>query len=595
MVFDDENILQAIAITFASIGGFIYLPLGLYSMYRYYMYRNHLILKKHYSEINLYMVTSSLLCLCFQQLFVLFVGKIFAEKYQVYATIPSLTFAFVTSILFAWRCYMNYYCIKYSNAIDSDEWKQLINPLTTTNNWFILNKSTYGNYKYFYKHILIACCFYISLIVVLRLIFSSEDHETVRLRWLTLMSIPALFTFIVISFIGYIYCKTPKYGDIFYIHSELKYMITVFLVCISSMIVLAIIMYLFHNLTIKIAIRLFMVFYFSTVFIIGILVQTLFVLHKNANWLNIQNINENIDATTLGIEYELTKAKSISSEASPSPRVSKLNQCDMDDVLSDKNGFNSFIFHLRKEFSTEILLSLLELTQFKESILYYYNNEFRNDMDDIINDGSIYDMNDQQKWDITQCIRWPKNSKTFPRSVIVYDKFHEQYERYCVSDNQINYKISQLMVRAFLLQQKYVNQSAPFQINICYETRNKFANIMNDFDDWMLSNGNNVEFKGLNNIKKLKYLYHIFDECMDEMSSLLRNSFLRYKQTILYDEFNKLWTHKLNKRNKKLQLLSYPSTKSIIMSDSDYDSATHEIVQVDKKDSEVLNEIYQSL
>ena len=47
------------------------------------------------------------------------------------------------------------------------------------------------------------------------------------------------------------------------------------------------------------------------------------------------------------------------------------------DVLSDPEGFNFFVMHLMKEFSTENVLAVVEMTQYR---LYYQNMEWNSDL-----------------------------------------------------------------------------------------------------------------------------------------------------------------------------------------------------------------------
>eukprot|EP01084_Bolivina_argentea_P043791 80642_1 len=150
----------------------IFFPFAVYGIYRYYTCRNHVILKKHYSEINLYMVTSSIMLFWSLQGLILVWGGILSSSYQQYFITPVGCFGTYSTIIFTWRCYMNYFSIKLSNAIDTEGWKQLINPLQSTTNFFIINKHTYGNYKYFYKHIIIIISIFNILWLILRLIFN---------------------------------------------------------------------------------------------------------------------------------------------------------------------------------------------------------------------------------------------------------------------------------------------------------------------------------------------------------------------------------------------------------------------------------------
>ena len=72
-----------------------------------------------------------------------------------------------------------------------------------------------------------------------------------------------------------------------------------------------------------------------------------------------------------------------------------------------------YMFHgsHSQEFSSEILLSLVEMTQFQESLQKYYGDHFTVNIDDM--------MLDKQYW-----IEYP-HSRSFPRSAIVYDHKHK--------------------------------------------------------------------------------------------------------------------------------------------------------------------------
>ena len=48
----------------------------------------------------------------------------------------------------------------------------------------------------------------------------------------------------------------------------------------------------------------------------------------------------------------------------------------------------------------------------------------------------------------------------------------------------------------------------------------------------------------MTNAQILKYLYDIFDDCQQQMVSLLRYAFTRYQMSLLYEEFVKLWKQK---------------------------------------------------
>merc|ERR1719461_1629426 len=103
--------------------------------------------------------------------------------------------------------------------------------------------------------------------------------------------------------------------------------------------------------------------------------------------------------------------------------------------------------------------------------------------------------------------------------------------------NVDNNNTVEMMIRAFLLYQKYIALDAPFQINICSENRLIFINLMPSLSDWL--NGSNKD--PMDNKQKMKFLYSLFDESIFDQKILMRSAFIRYKATLLFAEFKKVW------------------------------------------------------
>ena len=172
---------------------------------------------------------------------------------------------------------------------------------------------------------------------------------------------------------------------------------------------------------------------------------------------------------------------------------------------------------------------ILEFTPFKESVYNYYKNELK------LNDNN---------WDIDILLKYPLNSN-FPQSYIVYGKLNKEYEFYLngIIDKFKRDKI-EFLIRSYCLYEKYIKRNSEFEINIDYLTRNKLTKQINNIGNWI----HNKKFDNMNINEILKYIYNIFDGCINQMKSLLRASYARYQDSSLYTEFIKLKKSKYNKK-----------------------------------------------
>ena len=271
-------------------------------------------------------------------------------------------------------------------------------------------------------------------------------------------------------------------------------------------------------------------FVLLTGFFIGIMTQTLYVINKNQRWLTLNSMVTVSQPSPLFLEYQLSISMSslpISNDSGDIESTSaKTAQCTMEDVLADKDGFDSFFFHLRQEFSTEILVSMVEMTQFKESVYQYDKNELNHD----------------DNWNPNMFLKYPIND--MPKSDIVYDSMSDlgkKYEFYIKGiDDEIKAKRVEFIIRSYLLYVKYIKSDAEFQLNISFDTRSKLTQIMDSLGDWI----NYDEFDKMTNTEIMKYLYDIFDDCLQQMHTLLTNSFTRYQMSLLYEEFVRIWRQK---------------------------------------------------
>ena len=150
-------------------------------------------------------------------------------------------------------------------------------------------------------------------------------------------------------------------------------------------------------------------------------------------------------------------------------------------IIMEEEYLDLFAQHLVEELSTECLLSLIELQQFKK-----YLCEQLGIQNDAVEE------------------TWFDFATNVPQSDIVY---HEKKT-----------DLKSFKRRALALYWKYIEEGSDFEVNIDSKMRRALAAVMGNEHEWMEVNGMNAE-----------ELSQIFDEVMQEMRLLLKYSRRRFK------------------------------------------------------------------
>ena len=194
----------------------------------------------------------------------------------------------------------------------------------------------------------------------------------------------------------------------------------------------------------------------------------------------------------------------------------KLNKCKLalKAVLLDENGFPALIKYIAKEFSLEIMLFLIEATQFQRLVVDSMDTD---------------DPNRQvpKMW-------YPEN--IVPESSIIHGQLPENHKDLVGNDI-----VCDLKMRAVMLFEKYIRTSAAFEINISFGQRDYLSFLMNNINEWL--SRENDKTKG----EQLKFSLDLFKPVIAEQFTLLGFSFTRFKSHASY---------------KKLQALYSPNKKS---------------------------------
>ena len=188
------------------------------------------------------------------------------------------------------------------------------------------------------------------------------------------------------------------------------------------------------------------------------------------------------------------------------------------DVLCDKNEFELFGQHCSREVMIETILSLIELTQFKDLIIIKYGHEFIQDQHE---NGVQLHRLDATETQHQYSQYTAAASDEFYNYAVISDglrKYKAIPKSYIVFNGDSDSKEGILCI-AWRLYQKYINKESSWTLNISDELRSQYVHDM-DMDQ--------IEF--VNDAIDMEYfeLFEYFDPVIEEMYSLLQSSFTRY-------------------------------------------------------------------
>eukprot|EP01084_Bolivina_argentea_P159938 278566_1 len=445
----------------------IFTPYCIWCTYKYYKYRNHIIISKRYPIVTLCFCAISVISLCIEQSLyrILWTTSNDYNKFSDVSPIlltTSIIISGLVHIIVPWliclRFWLIYYNIEWTKSTINKKWKIHLNYLDIDKDWFLSNKSTFGNAKYLIKRVsIVALCLSI-LTIIIKLI--SSPFIINKLIQLITNIVPLLFMLII----G---CKMKKFNDYFYIIKEFKLITILIYITIIVYILCSVILPQIFSWNAYITSLIFSIFFAiqSTLFVIS---QTIYVLkitkidkksdgifeRLNSNKTEIALSDIVSASNTPTAEQSVNTKKQYETQTqTDSNTINETKTIKINDTLSNSDTFELFMSHLSKEWSMELLLAFIEITQLQQQIKWEYN-EFINDMKFTSLQESIL---------ANECI---------PSSYIVchqkMDEFIKKYGIVINSNYDKNDKIIQLKIKMYALHIKYINDG-DFQINISYQ------------------------------------------------------------------------------------------------------------------------------
>jgi len=182
------------------------------------------------------------------------------------------------------------------------------------------------------------------------------------------------------------------------------------------------------------------------------------------------------------------------------------------DILKEETSLDSFMLHLAKSYSMEILLSLIEFVQYQQWL------------DETLN----VDPNDVEKKsnriliDLDLNVHSPEISIEFPSNIIV-SEIIENDESELINVHEWSEEMVQIQrtkIKAHRLYEKYISEAkAGYEINISFAERRRLRDLLEDLDALLASD---VDVNELNTL---------FDTCKKTMIQYLRDHCVRFQRS----------------------------------------------------------------
>ena len=599
---DDENTLRRIfVIIVVSIISLIYLPICLFGVYQFYKHKDYIYMRKRYQWITVFMIINLILSLIF--LPILLIG--YANYYKLSELSIDLLLYIVIVLAInigwkqLWRIWMVYFDINYAYSIANKEWKILINnniynkddddnDADIKEKWFMKNKSTYGKWGYFSipYFVIVFVDFFLITLWEYALPKNLEEYKSIFIiiTIVTIASIP-------ISTVFYLRLKTPKFDDNFAIRDETKNMILSILIgilFIAILVITGIVLTTSLNeqqtrqLTIVTTILCY--FIWASIYTLVTYFTTIYPVIKNKEeWGNMKYILTQDKKDDIMILHR-TKTMSRHKSSSFGSRVSDIMQngdkklLSLLNILNNENAFNVFMIHLSQEFSTEIILSIVEMDQFQRELLRYFCSKKGFDFKTVLKEYETYYQSQHREtygsMSATKPMHVAQNSpdsrtaineneeddengvsfnippklnlddwklelyyvyltNSIPLSCIVHSDLIETFPKYrdvldLYKDDEEKQKLVEFRIRAYEIYKKYIEESSVYEINISSRARGKLTVKMRNFDEYVNGNFNeNIDVDLLD-------CFRSFSPSLRQMYQLLTYSYTRFKKNAAY-------------------------------------------------------------
>eukprot|EP01083_Nonionella_stella_P093216 261104_1 len=428
--------------------------------------------------------------------------------------------------------------VKWTRSMSNKEWKKHIdiNISTKTQSFWVRHHGTWGNIQFVWKYT-VTICILLSAVPVF-LAYANAEYFIGSMAHGVLLGSGVLVLYIL-------WRTTPIFHDEFKIMEECGFVVTWIGVALLLDLIFTSLKIIFGET--------FLIWFlsFSIPFLLlsGIIfIQSYWVLSQ----MQTSKILHSAHAYQTQLNLHLEPPGS-DLESSLVMETMSLYQ-----ILADKMGCYEFIAHLLKEFSFENILSVIEMTQYKQCFLKWKRKQEQPQpqQDDYKTEEDMDDEDDQNYDDDDRRYNEPLRSDsenscgaqdlelygesiielpaTLPQSTIVWD----------VPIDRVN--IQDYRNAAALLFAKYIKQGSELELNISFKLRKE----------------TNKKFADLQTLDELQ-LYTFFDGILNAMMKLMQDSYSRFRMTKGFLKYEKSFL--LRRKSSDKSQSGRPSRPSIKM------------------------------
>lgn len=279
----------------------------------------------------------------------------------------TICFLFIMNIEAA-RLYLMNYDLQYLHSSKNQRWKVQIDHSIAEKDWYLSNRKKWGNQRFVFKRTLVfyflALCVTASTWIYTRAFYIEYVYVADLAN--------AIFVCVPIAIINVVFCKLPKANDAMFFHFEYRataiavdigFVIYVFAAAIESM------GYMLLGYVLAIAA---LVFSLSLPSLLSTIVVPMKISWSSL-WIHtanrIDSRETSITSTSSASQLELYIQSQQNQHSQQSPKAMSprsLMEIKMRETLKDERRFEVFIDWMYREFSSEVMLSVIELVQFKQ-------------------------------------------------------------------------------------------------------------------------------------------------------------------------------------------------------------------------------------
>eukprot|EP01084_Bolivina_argentea_P296580 510810_1 len=211
----------------------------------YYKKHNHIALKQRYASIAIVEILVCILSIILLGIYHLLWDR-FTSDADTHNFVQSIILTVLICIVWImyvlgysltiYRFWMIRFDMKTAIATSNNQWMHIINPTAiqlTKHEWYLNNRTTFGNVKWVRNHIfipwMIFWCLYTAALIYLWNCLIYNDQCT-RQHWMAYTSANVGIAWLHPILLLIIYCKTPLFMDSFFISDEMKRLIIIYII-----------------------------------------------------------------------------------------------------------------------------------------------------------------------------------------------------------------------------------------------------------------------------------------------------------------------------------------------------------------------------